>query len=310
MNGSQILENAYGSCKLCPRECGVNRQQGKTAYCLMDGQLRVARAALHMWEEPCISGTDGSGAVFFSGCNLRCIYCQNREIAVGTRGKAITTERLAEIFLELQEQGAANINLVTPDHYLPDILIALQRAKEDGLVIPIVYNGSGYEKEEMIAELNGVVDIFLTDFKYMDGKLAEQLSHAPDYPEVAKAALSQMVKIIGEPIFDKDGMMQKGIIVRHLLLPGHKKNAEAVLEYLWETYGDLIYISLMNQYTPMIHLLSEKKDVPKELLRKVTKREYEQVVDFALQLGITNAFIQEGDVARESFIPEFDETGV
>lgn len=310
MNGSQILENAYGSCKLCPRECGVNRQQGKTAYCLMDGQLRVARAALHRWEEPCISGTDGSGAVFFSGCNLRCIYCQNREIAVGTRGKAITTERLAEIFLELQEQGAANINLVTPDHYLPDILIALQRAKEDGLVIPIVYNGSGYEKEEMIAELNGVVDIFLTDFKYMDGKLAEQLSHAPDYPEVAKAALSQMVKIIGEPIFDKDGMMQKGIIVRHLLLPGHKKNAEAVLEYLWETYGDSIYISLMNQYTPMTHLLSEKKDVPKELLRKVTKREYEQVVDFALQLGITNAFIQEGDVARESFIPEFDETGV
>lgn len=310
MNGSQIFENTYKSCKLCPRECGVDRQQGKTGYCLMGRQLRVARAALHMWEEPCISGTVGSGAVFFSGCNLRCIYCQNREIAAGTRGKAITTERLAEIFLELQEQKAANINLVTPDHYLPDILIALQRAKEDGLVIPIVYNGSGYEKEEMIAELNGVVDIFLTDFKYMDGKLAEQLSNAPDYPEVAKAALSQMVKITGEPIFDKDGMMQKGIIVRHLLLPGHKKNAEAVLEYLWETYGDSIYISLMNQYTPMPHLLSEKKDVPKELLRKVTKREYEQVVDFALQLGITNAFIQEGDVARESFIPEFDETGV
>lgn len=310
MNGSQILENAYGSCRLCPRECRVNRQQGKIGYCLMDGQLRVARAALHMWEEPCISGTGGSGAVFFSGCNLRCIYCQNREIAAGTRGKVITTERLAEIFLELEKQGAANINLVTPDHYLPDILIALQRAKENGLVIPIVYNGSGYEKEEMIAELNGVVDIFLTDFKYMDEKLAEQLSYAPDYPEVAKAALSQMVKIVGEPVFDKDGMMQKGIIVRHLLLPGHKRNAEAVLEYLWETYGDSIYISLMNQYTPMNHLISTKENVPKELLRKVTKREYEQVVDFALQLGITNAFIQEGDVARESFIPEFDETGV
>ncbi len=310
MNGSQILENAYGSCRLCPRECRVNRQQGKIGYCLMDGQLRVARAALHMWEEPCISGTGGSGAVFFSGCNLRCIYCQNREIAAGTRGKVITTERLAEIFLELEKQGAANINLVTPDHYLPDILIALQRAKENGLVIPIVYNGSGYEKEEMIAELNGVVDIFLTDFKYMDEKLAEQLSHAPDYPAVAKTALSQMVKITGEPVFDKDGMMQKGIIVRHLLLPGHKRNAEAVLEYLWETYGDSIYISLMNQYTPMNHLISIKENVPKELLRKVTKREYEQVVDFALQLGITNAFIQEGDVARESFIPEFDETGV
>ena len=310
MNGSQIFENTYKSCKLCPRECGVNRQQEKTGYCLMDSKLRVARAALHMWEEPCISGTGGSGTVFFSGCNLRCIYCQNREIAAGTRGKVITTERLAEIFLELQEQRAANINLVTPDHYLPDIIIALQRAKKQGLVIPIVYNGSGYEKKEIIAGLNGVVDIFLTDFKYMDEKLAEKLSHAPDYPEVAKAALAQMVKITGEPVFDKDGMMQKGVIVRHLLLPGHKKNAEAILEYLWKTYGDSIYISLMNQYTPMKHLLSTKEDVPKELLRKVTKREYEQVVDFALQLGITDAFIQEGDVALESFIPEFDETGV
>ena len=310
MNGSQIFENTYKSCKLCPRECGVNRQQEKTGYCLMDSKLRVARAALHMWEEPCISGTGGSGTVFFSGCNMRCIYCQNREIAAGTRGKVITTERLAEIFLELQEQRAANINLVTPDHYLPDIIIALQRAKKQGLVIPIVYNGSGYEKKEIIAGLNGVVDIFLTDFKYMDEKLAEKLSHAPDYPEVAKAALAQMVKITGKPVFDKDGMMQKGVIVRHLLLPGHKKNAEAILEYLWKTYGDSIYISLMNQYTPMKHLFSTKEDVPKELLRKVTKREYEQVVDFALQLGITDAFIQEGDVALESFIPEFDETGV
>lgn len=310
MNGSQILENAYKSCEICPRECGIDREQGKTGYCLADSRLRVARAALHMWEEPCISGSCGSGAVFFSGCNLRCIYCQNHEIAAGSRGKIITTERLAEIFLELEKQGAANINLVTPDHYLPDIVKALCMAKEHGLTVPIVYNGSGYEKKEIIAELDGIIDIFLTDFKYMDKKLAERLSNAPDYPEQAKAALSQMVKITGEPVFDKDGMMQKGIIVRHLLLPGHKRNAEAVLEYLWETYGDSIYISLMNQYTPMNHLISIKENVPKELLRKVTKREYEQVVDFALQLGITNAFIQEGDVARESFIPEFDETGV
>lgn len=310
MNSSRIFENAYKSCEICPRECGIDREQGKTGYCLADSRLRVARAALHMWEEPCISGSCGSGAVFFSGCNLRCIYCQNHEIAAGSRGKIITTERLAEIFLELEKQGAANINLVTPDHYLPDIVKALCMAKEQGLTVPIVYNGSGYEKEEIIAELDGIIDIFLTDFKYMDKKLAERLSNAPDYPEQAKAALSQMVKITGEPVFDKDGMMQKGIIVRHLLLPGHKRNAEAVLEYLWETYGDSIYISLMNQYTPMNHLISIKENVPKELLRKVTKREYEQVVDFALQLGITNAFIQEGDVARESFIPEFDETGV
>lgn len=310
MNSSRIFENAYKSCEICPRECGIDREQGKTGYCLADSRLRVARAALHMWEEPCISGSCGSGAVFFSGCNLRCIYCQNHEIAAGSRGKIITTERLAEIFLELEKQGAANINLVTPDHYLPDIVKALCMAKEQGLTIPIVYNGSGYEKEEIIAELDGIIDIFLMDFKYMDKKLAERLSNAPDYPAVAKAALSQMVKITGEPVFDKDGMMQKGIIVRHLLLPGHKRNAEAVLEYLWETYGDSIYISLMNQYTPMNHLIFIKENVPKELLRKVTKREYEQVVDFALQLGITNAFIQEGDVARESFIPEFDETGV
>ena len=310
MNGSQILENAYKSCEICPRECGIDREQGKTGYCLADSRLRVARAALHMWEEPCISGSCGSGAVFFSGCNLRCIYCQNHEIAAGSRGKIITTERLAEIFLELEKQGAANINLVTPDHYLPDIVKALCMAKEQGLTVPIVYNGSGYEKEEIIAELDGIIDIFLTDFKYMDKKLAERLSNAPDYPEQAKAALSQMVKIIGAPVFDERGMMKRGVMVRHLLLPGHRKNAEAVLQYLWKTYGDTIYISLMSQYTPMKQLYSGNEcDMP-ELLRKVTKREYEQLVDYALQLGITNAFIQEGDVAKESFIPEFDETGV
>ena len=310
MNNRMVFENAYQSCKLCPRECGVNREQGKTGYCLADSRLRVARAALHMWEEPCISGSGGSGAVFFSGCNLRCIYCQNQEIAAGSRGTIITTERLAEIFLELEKQGAANINLVTPDHYLPDIVKALCMAKEQGLTIPIVYNGSGYEKKEIIAKLDGVIDIFLTDFKYIEKTLAERLSNAPDYPEQAKAALSQMVKITGAPAFDDRGMMKRGVMVRHLLLPGHRKNAEAVLQYLWETYGDTIYISLMSQYTPMRQLYSGKEcDMP-ELLRKVTKREYEQVVDYALQLGITNAFIQEGDVAKESFIPEFDATGV
>lgn len=314
-----MFEKVYEECRLCPRECGVNRKEGQTGFCQMDGTLRVARAALHMWEEPCISGKRGSGAVFFSGCNLRCVYCQNFDIAAGTRGKEISRERLSEIFLELQAQGAANINLVTPDHDLPDIVWALIRAKEQGLRIPVVYNGSGYEKADVIAALEGLVDIFLTDFKYMDGELAGRLSHAGNYPEVAKCALEQMVKITGEPLFNEEGMMQRGVIVRHLLLPGHKKNAKAVLQYLWETYGDKIYISLMNQYTPMVQLtlhrgnqkeLEEAARQEPQLMRKVTAWEYEQVVDYALQLGITNAFIQEGDVAKESFIPDFDTTGV
>ena len=314
-----MFEKVYEECRLCPRECGVNRKEGQTGFCQMDGTLRVARAALHMWEEPCISGKRGSGAVFFSGCNLRCVYCQNFDIAAGTRGKEISRERLSEIFLELQAQGAANINLVTPDHDLPDIVWALFKAKEQGLCIPVVYNGSGYEKADVIAALEGLVDIFLTDFKYMDGELAGRLSYAGDYPEVAKRALEQMVKITGEPLFNEEGMMQKGVIVRHLLLPGHKKNAKAVLQYLWETYGDKIYVSLMNQYTPMVQLtshrgnqkeLEEAAQQEPQLMRKVTAREYEQVVDYALQLGITNAFIQEGDVAKESFIPDFDTTGV
>ena len=314
-----MFEKVYEECRLCPRECGVNRKEGQTGFCQMDGTLRVARAALHMWEEPCISGKRGSGAVFFSGCNLRCVYCQNFDIAAGTRGKEISRERLSEIFLELQAQGAANINLVTPDHDLPDIVWALFKAKEQGLCIPVVYNGSGYEKADVIAALEGLVDIFLTDFKYMDGELAGRLSYAGDYPEVAKRALEQMVKITGEPLFNEEGMMQKGVIVRHLLLPGHKKNAKAVLRYLWETYGDKIYISLMNQYTPMLQLISHsgnQKELEEaarqepQLMRKVTTREYDQVVDYALQLGITNAFIQEGDVAKESFIPDFDTTGV
>lgn len=309
------FDNAYENCRLCPRECGVNRTQQQKddkniGYCRMDDRLRVARAALHMWEEPCISGKGGSGTVFFSGCNLRCVYCQNHEIAEGKRGKMITQERLCQIFLELQSKGAENINLVTPDHYVPDIVKAVLEARKQGLVIPIVYNGSGYEKEEVIASLQGVVDIFLTDFKYMEKKLASDFSHAADYPEVAKKALARMLEIVGSPVFNQQGMMCKGVIVRHLLLPGHKRNAEAVLQYLWETYGDQIYISLMSQYTPM-HKKQDTGAWPyPELYRRVTKREYEQVVAYALDLGITNAFIQEGDVAKESFIPPFDGTGV
>ena len=295
-------------CNLCPRECKVRREDGLPGYCLMDNRIFLARAALHMWEEPCISGIGGSGTVFFSGCNLRCVYCQNYEIATGKKGKEVSIKRLAEIFMELQDRGAANINLVTPDHYVMQVAQAVLRAKDEGLNLPVVYNGSGYEKSEVIKNLSGIVDIFLTDFKYMDSELAEKYSNAPDYPEVAVNALKEMVNITGEPVFDESGMMQKGVIVRHLLLPGHKGNARDIIKYVHDTYGDQVYLSLMSQYTPFDRL--KEKPECRELCRKVTKREYQAVVDYAIELGVKNAFIQEGDVAKESFIPEFDGEGV
>lgn len=295
-------------CNLCPRGCLTERKNGEAGYCLMDDKIYLARAALHMWEEPCISGRKGSGAVFFSGCNLRCVYCQNYEIAAGRKGKQVSVNRLADIFLELQAKGAANINLVTPDHYVIQVAEAVLRARKEGLKVPIVYNGSGYEKREVIKNLSKIIDVFLTDFKYMDAGLAEKYSKAPDYPIIAAKALDEMVKLTGEPVFDEDGMMQKGVIVRHLLLPGHKKNARDVIRYIYETYGDRVYISLMNQYTPFDRL--KEKPEYRELCRKVTKREYEAVVDYAIALGIKNAFIQEGETARESFIPEFDGEGI
>lgn len=295
-------------CNLCPRECMARRGEGQKGYCLMEEEILVARAALHMWEEPCISGEKGSGTVFFTGCNLRCVYCQNYEIAAGKRGKAVTVPRLAEIFLKLQDKGAANINLVTPDHYVTAAAEAVMLAKKKGLDIPVVYNGSGYEKSQIIRELDGIVDIFLTDFKYMDEALGKRYSAAENYPSVAKAALEEMVRIIGEPVFDEQGMMKRGVIVRHLLLPGHKKNAKAVIKYVYETYGNRVFLSLMNQYTPFDRL--KEKPEYRELCRKVTRREYEDVINYALEIGVENAFIQEGETAMESFIPEFDGEGV
>lgn len=302
------MEITNSPCNLCPRNCMAERGKGQKGYCLSDNKIFVARAALHMWEEPCISGETGSGTVFFSGCNLRCIYCQNYEIAAAVKGREVSVSELSEIFLALEKQGASNINLVTPDHYVPEIIEAVLSARKKGLTLPIVYNGSGYEKPEVIRRLKGIVDIFLTDFKYMQEDLAERFSHAPDYPQVAKSALEAMVEIAGEPVFDKDGMMQKGVIVRHLLLPGHKKNAKDVIRYVYENYGDRVYISLMNQYTPF-ERLKEREDC-KELCRRVTKREYENVLDYMIGLGVKNAFIQEGDTAKESFIPDFEEGNI
>ena len=274
-----------------------------------------------MWEEPCISGENGSGAVFFSGCSLGCAYCQNHDISGGLNGKEITIKRLSEIFFELKEQGANNINLVTPDHFIPQIIEAIDMAKEQGFNLPFVYNCSGYEEIDALKLLDGYIDIYLPDFKYMSAELAARYSHAPDYPEVAKTALAEMVRQVGgdQTTFDEDGIMKRGVIVRHLELPGCIEDSKAVIRYLYKTYGNNIYISIMNQYTPMVQLTSHsgnQKELEEaarqepQLMRKVTVREYEQVVDYALQLGITNAFIQEGDVAKESFIPDFDTTGV
>ncbi len=294
-------------CNLCPRQCSTDRENGKYGVCGVSGKnILVGRAALHFWEEPCISGERGSGTVFFSGCPLRCVYCQNYQIASTEAGMEISEKRLGEIFLELQEKGAHNINLVTPTHYTPEIIRAVGKAKEQGLKIPVVYNCSGYEKVETLKMLRGIVDVYLTDFKYMEREPAGRYSKAPDYPEIVRAALEEMVYQTGAAEFDSEGMMKSGVIVRHLLLPGHVKNARAVVKYVYETYGDQVYLSLMNQYTPLPQV---KKEFP-ELDRRVTRREYQRLVSYALEIGVENAFIQEGETAEESFIPMFDYEGV
>lgn len=297
--------NKYENCLLCPRKCGINRRTGQTGVCGVSSEIKVARAALHYWEEPCISGKRGSGAVFFSGCSLHCVFCQNREISDGKAGKLISKERLSDIFMELAGKGANNINLVTPGQYIPDIVWAVNDAKSRGMKLPIIYNTSGYENVTELKLLEGIVDVYLPDFKYMDSTLSARYSRAKDYPSVAKQALSEMVRQQPDVVIDDaTGLIQKGVIVRQLLLPGHVNDAKAVLKYLYDTYRDHVYISMMSQFTPIA-----LKDYP-EINRTVTKREYERLVDYALEIGITNAFIQEGDVAKDSFIPAFDCEGV
>ena len=297
--------NKYENCLLCPRKCGINRRTGQTGVCGVSSEIMVARAALHYWEEPCISGKRGGGAVFFSGCSLHCVFCQNREISDGKEGKVISKERLSDIFMELADKGANNINLVTPGQYIPDIVWAVNDAKSRGMKLPIIYNTSGYENVTELKLLEGIVDVYLPDFKYMDSTLSAMYSRAKDYPSVAKQALSEMVRQQPDVVIDDaTGLIQKGVIVRQLLLPGHVNDAKAVLKYLYDTYHDHVYISMMSQFTPIA-----LKDYP-EINRTVTRREYERLVDYALEIGITNAFIQEGDVAKDSFIPAFDCEGV
>ena len=297
--------NKYENCLLCPRKCGINRGIGQTGVCGVSSEIKVARAALHYWEEPCISGKRGSGAVFFSGCSLHCVFCQNRAISDGKEGKVISKERLSDIFIELADKGANNSNLVTPGQYIPDIVWAVNDAKSRGMKLPIIYNTSGYENVTELKLLEGIVDVYLPDFKYMDNMLSARYSRAKDYPSVAKQALSEMVRQQPDVVIDDaTGLIQKGVIVRQLLLPGHVNDAKAVLKYLYDTYHDHVYISMMSQFTPIA-----LKDYP-EINRTVTRREYERLVDYAIKIGITNAFIQEGDVAKDSFIPAFDCEGV
>ena len=306
--------NPYQKCTLCPRRCQADRTNGASGRCHSDDRLSVARISLHPWEEPCISGEKGSGTVFFTGCSLGCVYCQNGAIShfknpKDNNFKTYTEEELAEGFLRLHDNGAANINLVTPDHHMPKIDRAISIARSKGLVLPIVCNTSGYQTEENLRKYYGQVDIFLTDFKYMEANLSERLSGVRNYPEIAKAALKTMFDMVGEPVFDESpasspNLLKKGIIVRQLVLPAHKKNSKAVLDYLHENFGDKIYVSIMNQYTPPETLKEEYK----EISRRLTRREYENVIDYAISLGMKNVYIQEGDTAKESFIPDFSES--
>jgi putative pyruvate formate lyase activating enzyme len=301
----------YENCRLCPRCCGINRAAGQKGVCGATAEVKLARAALHYWEEPCISGKNGSGAVFFCGCSLHCVFCQNQSIASGTAGMEIPRERLAEIFLELQEKDANNINLVTPGHFLPHIIWAVEHARGQGLSIPIVYNTGSYEQVDAIKALEGIVDVYLPDFKYMDERPAETYSHAKDYPAVAKAAVAEMVRQQPKAVFEPEKgvpenlLMKKGVIVRHLLLPGLLYDSRHILQYLYEQYGNRIYYSLMSQYTPLAHA----KAYP-ELMQRVSEEAYDHLVNYAKRLGIVNGFTQEREVASESFIPHFDCEGV
>lgn len=309
-------------CTLCPRNCHVDRANGQTGYCGQTDKIRAARAALHMWEEPCISGQTGSGTVFFSGCNMGCVFCQNHAISRGVTGKEISPERLAQIFLELQSQKACNINLVTPTHFIPQIKKALEIAKADGLSIPVVYNTSSYEKVDTLKKLEGLIDIYLPDLKYFSPALSKKYSFAEDYFIYASSAIQEMVRQTGTPVFasqsleetkkeedDYSGpLMKKGVIVRHLMLPGYIEDSRKILRYLYDTYKNDIYVSIMNQYTPIPSYL-DIQAYP-ELNRSVTSKEYDKLTNYALNIGIEHGFIQDEDTCLESFIPPFDCSGI
>ncbi|MBQ9429655.1 MAG: radical SAM protein [Clostridia bacterium] len=289
-------------CRLCPRRCGALRADGGVGFCGAGKSLRVSRAALHFWEEPPISGTRGSGTVFFSHCPLKCIYCQNYAISTGGDGLDISVDRLVDIFFELAAAGAHNINLVSPTQYTAEIIAAIKAARARGFALPVVWNTGGYELPETLRRLAGLVDIYLTDFKYMSPRLAEDFSAAPDYPAYAKAALCEMLRQQPECRYDGDGILRRGVIVRHLVLPGCTDDTKDVLDYLADDRR--ARLSLMGQYTP------QPTCAHPQLSRPITEEEYADVIGYAELLGFTDAFVQERESAKESFIPKFDYTGV
>ena len=294
-------------CALCPRRCGADRAAGQAGYCGAAGTLKVARAALHFWEEPCISGTRGSGTVFFSGCALKCCYCQNYPISAENFGREITVERLAEIFLELQSQGAHNINLVTPGQWQPWIIAALDKARADGLRLPIVCNTGGYETAESVARWQGYIDIWLADLKYVSPALSAQLSAAPDYFAVAKTAVEAMMAQAGRPVCDAEGMMRRGVILRHLALPGHIDDSFAVLDQMaaWNDADPGCFVpSLMSQYTPFYRAAEAG------IGRRITTYEYRRVVNYAVDKGLAAGYMQQRSSAKEEYTPAFDLSGV
>lgn len=286
-------------CMLCPRKCGINRYK-KKGVCGANNKIKLAYYSLHMWEEPPISGKNGSGTIFFSNCNMKCIYCQNKKISIDGYGKYISMKRLGEIMLELQEKGAHNINLVTPTHYVPQIANVIQKIKGKELKIPVVYNTSSYECVGTLMMVRNLVDIYLADLRYYDDDLAIKYSKCRDYFENATMAIDEMYRQVGEIKINDDGMLEKGLVVRVLILPGHVDDAKKIIEYLYKTYGNDIFISIMNQYTPVW------KCEYSNLNRKVTDEEYNEVVNYAIDLGVVNAFVQEGGAADESFIPQFN----
>jgi putative pyruvate formate lyase activating enzyme len=295
------------SCTLCPRRCGADRAAGRTGFCGAGGTLKAARAALHFWEEPCISGTRGSGTVFFSGCALKCCYCQNYNISAECFGKELTVEQLAAVFLDLQRQGAHNINLVTPGQWRPWIIAALDLARAQGLSLPIVCNTGGYETVESVEAWRGYIDIWLADLKYVSSALSQQLSSAPDYFAAAKAGIEAMLAQAGRPQFEENGLLRRGVIVRHLALPGHVEDSFAVLEQLaaWNNADPGCFLpSLMSQYTPFY------KAAEHGIGRRITSYEYRRVVDRAMDLGLTTGYMQQKSSAKEEYTPSFDLTGL
>lgn len=288
-------------CYLCPRNCGVDRSRGEVGYCKAVDDMVIARYSLHKWEEPCLSGDVGSGTIFFSYCNMKCCFCQNYEISSLHKGRIVSVEEFSDICLELQAKGAMNINLVTGCMYVPKIVLGLQLAKKKGLTIPVVYNTSSYENVDTIRMLDGLVDIYLPDLKYYSNQYGDKYSKCNDYFKYASMAIEEMYRQVGKIVIDDNGIMKKGMIVRHLLLPSLGDDSRKVIQYLYDKYGDKIIISIMNQYTPIQKLEYQ------ELNRTITDSEYDDMIDYAYDLGVRNAFIQEGGTQSESFIPDFDE---